>query len=387
MMGKNNLSVACNKRLLAFIILFSPKTIVVSSARAPSRSVASVSYTSGINAEKWLLEEEFHGASSAADDALKRNQKPEARAFPVRDEIEESRRFGVHHDADSWWDDEESDDNSLEMSQQPPNKSDAMKCRDRWRPWKSGDSSTRSATRSNKDPFMETSGSPHNMSTSVLCEEHPMRTDEWELDIKLSRLFSKEEAELFPEFFSDSSQEMERMWSNRKRQVMQFARNGYVKVLQDNLLTSKKIDASSVASSPTTERQRRREFKVGKWRIGHNGIAFDIPVRVCLKKHNPGNKGSKEDDPMNQAETVTVLHYHADIHLNKFGERPRMFRGVITRDRYSSILPSNFFRPVIGTFSAEGIGHDTVDTSYKNRGFGLSRQQIIQDRLCFARQK
>lgn len=53
---------------------------------------------------------------------------------------------------------------------------------------------------------------------------------------------------------------------------------------------------------------------------------------------------------------------------------------IISFFSYSSVLPSNFFRPVIGTFSAEGIGHDTVDTSYKDRGFGLSRHQVIQDR-------
>ena len=47
------------------------------------------------------------------------------------------------------------------------------------------------------------------------------------------------------------------------------------------------------------------------------------------------------------------------------------------RYRHSSVLPSNFLRPVVGTFSARGIGHDTADTSYKERGFGLSRQQVV----------
>ncbi len=47
--------------------------------------------------------------------------------------------------------------------------------------------------------------------------------------------------------------------------------------------------------------------------------------------------------------------------------------------RHSSFLPPNLFRPVIGTFSAEGIGHDTADTSYKKRAISLSRQQVIND--------
>lgn len=47
--------------------------------------------------------------------------------------------------------------------------------------------------------------------------------------------------------------------------------------------------------------------------------------------------------------------------------------------RHSTFLPPNLFRPVIGTFSAEGIGHDTADTSYKTRAISLSRQQVIND--------
>jgi hypothetical protein len=56
---------------------------------------------------------------------------------------------------------------------------------------------------------------------------------------------------------------------------------------------------------------------------------------------------------------------------------------VITRDRHSSFLPSNFLRPVVGTFSAEGIGHDTSDTSYKERAISLSRQQAINEARGF----
>ena len=51
----------------------------------------------------------------------------------------------------------------------------------------------------------------------------------------------------------------------------------------------------------------------------------------------------------------------------------------IISHRHSSFLPPNFLRPVIGTFSAEGIGHDTADTSYKERAISLSRQQVIND--------
>lgn len=46
---------------------------------------------------------------------------------------------------------------------------------------------------------------------------------------------------------------------------------------------------------------------------------------------------------------------------------------------HSSFLPPNFLRPVIGTFSAEGIGHDTADTSYRDRAISLSRQQVMKE--------
>jgi hypothetical protein len=57
-----------------------------------------------------------------------------------------------------------------------------------------------------------------------------------------------------------------------------------------------------------------------------------------------------------------------------------MFRGVVTRDRFidakipftNILLSKKLFRPVIGTFAGLGTGNDTVDTSYKKRGLGLS---------------
>jgi len=89
----------------------------------------------------------------------------------------------------------------------------------------------------------------------------------------------------------------------------------------------------------------------GEWWFDQGGISWDIDRADGLRK--------------------TIFHYHADIHLNKFGERPRMYKGVVTRDRYeNSFLPSNLFRPVVGTFSAQGVGKDTRDTTYKNRLLG-----------------
>lgn len=146
---------------------------------------------------------------------------------------------------------------------------------------------------------------------------------------------------------------------------MQFARNGYVKVLEEK-------------GTAATGGKRPRRPMVGKWRVGHSGVAFDIPVQVNVtrKRARGSHRRDKNDPPPPQ---MTVLHYHADLHLNKFGERPRMFRGIVTRDRHSAFLPPGFLRPVVGTFSAEGIGHDTADTRYRDRAVSLSRQQARDD--------
>ena len=130
---------------------------------------------------------------------------------------------------------------------------------------------------------------------------------------------------------------------------------------------------------------------MGKWKMDTTGIAWDIPVQ------SSDNRAMRSDDERSDILDLdfcemgkdvtnmesTTLHYHADIHLSKFQDQPRMFKGVVTRDRYHDrciklpfnkrkfILKRNMMRPVIATFTAEGIGQDTVDTKYKERGIGV----------------
>jgi hypothetical protein len=178
-------------------------------------------------------------------------------------------------------------------------------------------------------------------------EEHPMRTDEWRLDIRLSRLRPAGEGELFPECvdvvgFETTTPAGRRAASGdgdppgftmfggqyRKRQVMQFARNGYVRVVGGD---------ERGGGGGGGGGMRRGKPRVGKWRIGHSGVAFDIPVPVAANGRRwrgvGGNDNEDDNGAPSSSRRMTVLHYHAEIHLNKFGERPRMFRGVITRDR------------------------------------------------------
>mmetsp|Transcript_29472 Transcript_29472/g.62562 ORF Transcript_29472/g.62562 Transcript_29472/m.62562 type:complete len:370 (-) Transcript_29472:208-1317(-) len=341
---------------------------VTASGGATPSSTSSYQPTSGVE-ERWIAEEEFHGASSTESQRRieqhkkKRGKDPQP-SFPGQESL------GEH----SWWDDEdehENDDEKLLLSKYPlstmkEEKKNSGTKRHKLRVWKNdkirkGIPSPSPVDESSLMPPSKGTIPENSPLSSEYDEEHPMRTDEWQLDVQLSRLFPKEEGDLFTECYTDRTGETphapKRRGSYRKRQVMQFARNGYMKILEDE-----RSDASG----------KRNKLKVGKWRLGHSGVAFDIPVQVHVKK----KKGCTDDNIISR---TTVLHYYADIHLNKFGERPRMFRGVITRDRHSSFLPPSFLRPVIGTFSAEGIGRDTADTSYKERAISMSRQQVINE--------
>lgn len=346
-----------------------------------SSSSTTSSYQPTIGVEgKWIAEEEFYGASDIA------KTDPD----------------GDH----SWWDEddelevEEKKLDKLEEYSSTQYRSSETKQRRLWRRRRRNvdESSVEQSSPSPKQSDGDAKNNDQLLSQYV--EEHPMRTDEWEFDIRLSRLFldAQDGEDLFPECYTTDREgrsytKLRSKSRFRKRQIMTFAQNGYVKVSVAN--------SDNDDSNGSNNRIRPR---VGKWRIGHSGVAFDIPVLMGANKKINGN-----NDKVTSPPKMTVLHYHADIHLNKFGERPRMFRGVITRDRYdsnrlhvvkldderrnlshlypsvlnhyrhSSFLPPNLFRPVIGTFSAEGVGHDTADTSYKTRAISLSRQQVIND--------
>ena len=290
-------------------------------AAAASSQSSSTSYqpTPGVEG-KWVAEEEFYGASDITN----------------------------NHNADfdngdhAWWDEDEESENEEESIHQSEYRSTITKenvptteKRRRWR-------RNRKSKQQNEEDQLSPSLKQHDRDvqsdkqpSSQYDEEHPMRTDEWALDIHLSRLFSREEGdELFPECYTDrdgrSNTKPIKKNRYRKRQVMTFATNGYVKVSVNDDDDNNNKDNDRIDTASSVIQTLRNKPRVGKWRIGHSGVAFDIPAQMSVSRKNRDNNGScKVKEPK-----MTVLHYHADIHLNKFGERPRMFRGVITRDRY-----------------------------------------------------
>mmetsp|Transcript_4288 Transcript_4288/g.8209 ORF Transcript_4288/g.8209 Transcript_4288/m.8209 type:complete len:394 (-) Transcript_4288:137-1318(-) len=263
-------------------------------------------------------------------------------------------------------------------------------------------------------------------------KEHPLRTDEWLLHVTLSPFLlpGNRESELLPDlttflqgnYDSDGWESVAKssktssgtINKKRKRQVIRFAKNGYVMIVEDPSndccvgediaydtgMDSKGVFLSnpvvrrvggwlenhtlkswykcreynmshSTGTSYAAESSSNRITKIGKWKMDTSGVSWSIPVTYKVKASNRSSEKSF-------TVAKTTLHYHADIHLSKFQDHPRMFRGVITRDHFHGFtvpgmnIRKDLFRPVIATFTAEGIGRDTVDISYKKRGFGLN---------------
>lgn len=203
-------------------------------------------------------------------------------------------------------------------------------------------------------------------------EEHPMRTDEWLIRLKLSPFMPRHqkpfERRLFPtkNEWKDIDNDVNRFSDDHSiYQVMKFAKNGYVLVME-------RINDRGEESSRMT--------RIGKWHMDTSGLSWQIPILLPQTDY----KGFEENGQAKSLSTKrTVLHYHADLHLSKFQNRPRMIRGRVTRDRFSDGTMSlpwgqvlhrrSLFRPVLATFTAEGIGEDTISLVYKDRGFALNK--------------
>ena len=155
---------------------------------------------------------------------------------------------------------------------------------------------------------------------------------------------------------------------------MKFSKNGYVILIDEEDKNDHGQNHETI-----TNTNSQRIVNVGKWRMDANGISWTMQTHVPITTND--SKSCIEGENKDSRRT-TSLYYHADIHLSKFQSRPRMLKGTITRDRYHNdgnveskrglFVRKNIFRPVIASFTAEGIGEDTLALQYKDRGFGLS---------------
>lgn len=206
-------------------------------------------------------------------------------------------------------------------------------------------------------------------------EEHPMRTDEWLIKVHLSPFC------ILPRDVKREGALFGSMQRKKNNQIMKFTKNGYVFLTEGEKRDKSKDDRKNC----------ERIISVGKWRMDANGISWTLtahsPRADSIQGSYQAPSPTMDEDaiiPTNKNEEkgpmkMIRLYYHADIHLSKFQSKPRMFKGTITRDRMCETDPvenkgfwgRKLFRPVIASFTAEGIGEDTLILNYKDRGFGL----------------
>lgn len=163
---------------------------------------------------------------------------------------------------------------------------------------------------------------------------HPLRTDAWKLTVQWRRNTAAE-LELVAK---DRESGVKQRKREKKDLRLDFADNGYVRVhhQQDS------SDATAAAAAATP-------LPIGTWKIDPAGLSWRLSLNG-------------------------VEHYFfTDMHLNPFGKHPKMTRGIILRDRRTGKNNGNskWFRPIVATFTAVGVGNDTADLSYSHRSLGL----------------
>jgi len=204
--------------------------------------------------------------------------------------------------------------------------------------------------------------------------EHPLRTDEWEISYyscfwspyPLHSILSKY---LLKEGHYCSSlqrhQQLNCITNNKTSTAIasiRFHRNGFCKVTPGGEIFHSAAEGADSETRTTTI--VRIHPHIGRWKLSHGSVHWDVPITILIDK-------SQENLNTATIAAFTTLHFVADVHLNRFGHQPRMFKGVISRDRISERKCSSFLRPIIGTFVANGVGQDTLDNTYKKRAMGL----------------
>ncbi|KAI2491488.1 hypothetical protein MHU86_23079 [Fragilaria crotonensis] len=152
-------------------------------------------------------------------------------------------------------------------------------------------------------------------------EPHPLRTNVWRI-----RLTSRNR-----KYIPDESL------------IVEFDARGYCKVIQEDENHDTKTTAPSISDNNNLVDPIYHGC-VGKWNMIPAGVWWNF----------------------------SSLQFWAEVHLQPFADHPRMLRGIVVRERSDqSIIPKHWFRPVIATFEAVGIGEDFTDLSYSDRGFSL----------------
>lgn len=170
------------------------------------------------------------------------------------------------------------------------------------------------------------------MKKKSIIEEHPLRTDTYDLHVTWFPVVGRQS--LLP----NKSNNHKSLRQSKKLRV-EFHRNGHCRM--------------SYASNKAV-------VGIGTWNVKPWGVWFSIPCDGY------------------------EYTFTAGLHLNPFGKQPKFMQGSIVRKSPSAFdneqdptfvkkPKKQWFRPVVGTFSGVGVGIDTMDLSYADRGYGLSQ--------------
>jgi hypothetical protein len=264
-------------------------------------------------------------------------------------------------------------------------------------------------------------------------KEHPLRTDEWEIHYKagLWKSAAKQEYILtFDPLYKilrtclmqhpcvTSEQPHRRLVgemmirkdkppSEEGATEVRFHKNGFCKfspVAFHSFHFNEGVRTSRSSKCKAEGKSSLRIYPhIGRWKLNNHGcISWDVPISILLEKYSSNcSTDSKDVDDSHTLDhkmsiesnivAFTTLHFVADLHINRFGSRPRMHKGVVTCDRLvpsclcccydekkkgingkNKPLSPTLFRSVIGSFVATGVGIDTLDNTYKHRKMGLT---------------
>jgi hypothetical protein len=157
---------------------------------------------------------------------------------------------------------------------------------------------------------------------------HPLRTDEWHLT--LNWRFRKH-------------------GHRRSQWYVEFHTNRFARVKETN------------HSSDDTN-SRNSFFGIGCWDLLPNGkLILSLPYNE--ESTHPSSQIKKDDNKDEKHFSFNQIILLADLHQNPFGLQPKLSRGIII------YIPSkrSWLRPIIATFTANGVGKDTADFSYQSR--------------------
>jgi hypothetical protein len=270
--------------------------------------------------------------------------------------------------------------------------------------------SSSSSSRTTPTTTTASSSSTSSHVSANMLEPHTLRTDLWQVTMHWKR---KRIRNLFASALPPGSNEQ----YDTNLVKLQFSNNGYVRRVlpddehhddDDNHETKNNDNPHASARAPRTAFNRLKYKKdtndddeddntdvldssslssVGTWELSSTGLSWTLPLCCNARPPEDNSNNKRKENEQNNAinNNAGCLSFHGDFHFNPFGRQPKVLRGVVLLINNDTTAPpvgtanglassmkkvtttASWFRPVVATFHAVGIGADTADLSYQDR--------------------